>query len=202
MSNLSMALSLSQADHGPSSYQFIGGYMEGEEEGQEREEDEPEDVTSMFAASREQFQSTIYLSPPPTAHFQASSPERDEGDPAPHEVVVSSTDQPPSVVDEEHPFVLNVSAGGDVVGFSGSGRSPATLRQHSTTRYLPGMFHSGCLPDLLPQFPSWSLVCLGSYNSYNPTIGTYTSLLLFSYWLVLDQSCFIIIINNVNEYVN
>lgn len=45
------------------------------------------------------------------------------------------------------------------------------MGQHSTTEYLPGMLHTDSLPGLLPKFPSWSLVLLGKYSSYNPTQG-------------------------------
>ena len=44
-------------------------------------------------------------------------------------------------------------------------------RQHSTTEYLPGMLHSNSPPGLLPKFPSWSLLQLGEYSSYNPSTG-------------------------------
>jgi len=46
-----------------------------------------------------------------------------------------------------------------------------TQRQHSTTEYLPGMLHSNCPHGLLPKFPSWSILQLGEYSSYNPTTG-------------------------------
>jgi len=46
-----------------------------------------------------------------------------------------------------------------------------TQRQHSTTEYLPGMLHSNSPPGLLPKFPSWSLLQLGEYSSYNPSTG-------------------------------
>ena len=48
-----------------------------------------------------------------------------------------------------------------------------TQRQHSTTEYLPGMLHSNSPPGLLPKFPSWSLLQLGEYSSYNPSTGNY-----------------------------
>jgi len=47
----------------------------------------------------------------------------------------------------------------------------AAQRQHSTTEYLPGMLHSNSPPGLLPKFPSWSLLQLGDYSSYNPSTG-------------------------------
>ena len=46
-----------------------------------------------------------------------------------------------------------------------------TQRQHSTTEYLPGMLHSNSPPGLLPKFPSWSILQLGDYSSYNPATG-------------------------------
>jgi len=50
----------------------------------------------------------------------------------------------------------------------------ATQRQHSTTEYLPGMLHSNSPLGLLPKFPSWSILQLGDYSSYNPATGNYT----------------------------
>lgn len=51
--------------------------------------------------------------------------------------------------------------------------SSAAQRQHSTTEYLPGMVHSNSPVGLLPKFPSWSLVLLGDYSSYNAVQGEY-----------------------------
>lgn len=45
------------------------------------------------------------------------------------------------------------------------------VRQPSTTEYLPGMLHTESPHSLLPQFPSWSLVCLGSSCLYSHNIG-------------------------------
>ncbi|KAF4519229.1 hypothetical protein B566_EDAN009790 [Ephemera danica] len=41
----------------------------------------------------------------------------------------------------------------------------------STTEYLPGMLHTASPPGLLPQFPSWSLVCLGPSSLYSHNHG-------------------------------
>ncbi|XP_053379318.1 nonsense-mediated mRNA decay factor SMG8-like isoform X1 [Mercenaria mercenaria] len=49
--------------------------------------------------------------------------------------------------------------------------SPAPLRQHSTTEYLPGMIHTESPVGLLPKFPSWSLICLGKSTLYSHTQG-------------------------------
>ena len=46
------------------------------------------------------------------------------------------------------------------------------LRQHSTTEYLPGMLHTNSPSGLLPKFPSWSILQLGEYSSYNPSTGS------------------------------
>uniref|UniRef100_A0A7G3A9K2 Nonsense-mediated mRNA decay factor SMG8 n=1 Tax=Lutzomyia longipalpis TaxID=7200 RepID=A0A7G3A9K2_LUTLO len=52
------------------------------------------------------------------------------------------------------------------------GESPEKiLRQHSTTEYLPGMVHTQSITGLLPQFPSWSLVCIGPSSIYSHTSG-------------------------------
>lgn len=45
------------------------------------------------------------------------------------------------------------------------------LRQPSTTEYLPGMVHTESPSGLLPQFPSWSLVCVGSSSLYSHNTG-------------------------------
>ncbi|XP_077998852.1 nonsense-mediated mRNA decay factor SMG8-like [Glandiceps talaboti] len=44
-------------------------------------------------------------------------------------------------------------------------------RQPSTTEYLAGMLHTNSPPGLLPRFPSWSLVCLGTADTYKAAIG-------------------------------
>uniref|UniRef100_A0A182MBL4 Nonsense-mediated mRNA decay factor SMG8 n=1 Tax=Anopheles culicifacies TaxID=139723 RepID=A0A182MBL4_9DIPT len=44
-------------------------------------------------------------------------------------------------------------------------------RLPSTTEYLPGMLHSASPAGLLPRFPSWSLVCLGSSSIYTHNTG-------------------------------
>nr|CAD7392788.1 unnamed protein product [Timema cristinae] len=47
----------------------------------------------------------------------------------------------------------------------------ALLRQPSTTEYLPGMLHVDSPSGLLPQFPSWSLICLGPSSLYSHNLG-------------------------------
>ncbi|XP_050420698.1 nonsense-mediated mRNA decay factor SMG8 isoform X3 [Adelges cooleyi] len=50
-------------------------------------------------------------------------------------------------------------------------REKSLVRQPSTTEYLPGMLHTESPNSLLPQYPSWSLVCLGSSCLYSHNIG-------------------------------
>ncbi|XP_065357000.1 nonsense-mediated mRNA decay factor SMG8 [Calliphora vicina] len=45
------------------------------------------------------------------------------------------------------------------------------VRQPSTTEYLPGMMHTESPIGLLPQFPSWSLCCVGSSSVYSHSNG-------------------------------
>ncbi|XP_055547065.1 nonsense-mediated mRNA decay factor SMG8 [Wyeomyia smithii] len=45
------------------------------------------------------------------------------------------------------------------------------IRQPSTTEYLPGMLHAASPTGLLPQFPSWSLLCLGPSSIYTHNSG-------------------------------
>ncbi|KAL7630023.1 UNVERIFIED_CONTAM: hypothetical protein RMT77_019855 [Armadillidium vulgare] len=44
-------------------------------------------------------------------------------------------------------------------------------RQASTTEYLASMLTTSSPPGLLPQFPSWSLVCLGPSSLYSHNAG-------------------------------
>ncbi|KAK6633972.1 hypothetical protein RUM44_004579 [Polyplax serrata] len=45
------------------------------------------------------------------------------------------------------------------------------IRQPSTTEYLPTMLHTESPSGLLPQFSSWSLVCLGPSSLYSHNVG-------------------------------
>lgn len=48
---------------------------------------------------------------------------------------------------------------------------PGMLRQPSTTEYLPGMVTTNSPSGLLPQFPSWSLMCIGRSLLYSHSTG-------------------------------
>uniref|UniRef100_A0A2S2PTR6 Nonsense-mediated mRNA decay factor SMG8 n=2 Tax=Schizaphis graminum TaxID=13262 RepID=A0A2S2PTR6_SCHGA len=58
-----------------------------------------------------------------------------------------------------------------VTDTDGDTKEKSLVRQPSTTEYLPGMLHTESPNSLLPQFPSWSLVCLGSSCLYSHNIG-------------------------------
>ncbi|KAK7791770.1 hypothetical protein R5R35_012316 [Gryllus longicercus] len=50
-------------------------------------------------------------------------------------------------------------------------KDKSLVRQPSTTEYLPGMLHAESPAGLLPQFPSWSLICLGPSSLYSHNLG-------------------------------
>nr|CAD7597733.1 unnamed protein product [Timema genevievae] len=83
----------------------------------------------------------------------------------PEEAVSRLSLQPPKEQDG-HEIVIQVSDAD-----SDSGKDKALLRQPSTTEYLPGMLHADSPSGLLPQFPSWSLVCLGPSSLYSHNLG-------------------------------
>lgn len=70
------------------------------------------------------------------------------------------------VVDDEqsmNEIVIQVGAAED--------DSKGIFRQASTTEYLSGMVHTLTPTGLLPQFPSWSLVCVGHSSVYAHNSG-------------------------------
>ncbi|XP_026465083.1 protein SMG8-like [Ctenocephalides felis] len=64
-------------------------------------------------------------------------------------------------------IIIQVSENGD----GDQTKEKGLVRQPSTTEYLPGMLHMQSPPGLLPQFPSWSLVCLGASSLYSHNLG-------------------------------
>ncbi|XP_012536412.1 protein SMG8 [Monomorium pharaonis] len=50
-------------------------------------------------------------------------------------------------------------------------KDKSLVRQPSTTEYLPGMLHTESPAGLLPQFSSWSLICLGPSSLYSHNLG-------------------------------
>ncbi|KYQ55349.1 Protein SMG8 [Trachymyrmex zeteki] len=59
---------------------------------------------------------------------------------------------------------------GDIPRLS-SKTNKSLVRQPSTTEYLPGMLHTESPAGLLPQFSSWSLICLGPSSLYSHNLG-------------------------------
>lgn len=57
------------------------------------------------------------------------------------------------------------------VGETTEKKDKIIARLHSTTEYLPGMVHTSSPIGLLPQFPSWSLVCIGPSSVYSHNTG-------------------------------
>ncbi|XP_069701408.1 nonsense-mediated mRNA decay factor SMG8 isoform X3 [Periplaneta americana] len=71
-----------------------------------------------------------------------------------------------SLPDTSHEIIIQVSDAD-----SEANKEKALVRQPSTTEYLPGMLHADSPAGLLPQFPSWSLVCLGPSSLYSHNLG-------------------------------
>lgn len=59
-------------------------------------------------------------------------------------------------------------------------------RQPSTTEYLSGMVHLMSPIGLLPQFPSWSLVCVGHSSVYSHNSGSMFRIL----FKIRSKNCF------------
>lgn len=66
---------------------------------------------------------------------------------------------------ESHKVVIEVSDDSE------NAKEKSLVRQPSTTEYLPGMLHTESPAGLLPQFSSWSLVCLGPSSLYSHNLG-------------------------------
>ncbi|XP_034946459.1 protein SMG8 [Chelonus insularis] len=67
---------------------------------------------------------------------------------------------------DAHKVVIEVTEG-DL----DNSKEKALIRQPSTTEYLPGMLNTESPAGLLPQFSSWSLVCLGPSSLYSHNLG-------------------------------
>ncbi|XP_076653468.1 nonsense-mediated mRNA decay factor SMG8 isoform X1 [Halictus rubicundus] len=75
---------------------------------------------------------------------------------------LSKTSLTPS---DAHKVVIEVSDS------DADNKEKSLVRQPSTTEYLPGMLHTESPAGLLPQFSSWSLVCLGPSSLYSHNLG-------------------------------
>lgn len=79
-----------------------------------------------------------------------------------HDVIAEPSDD-----DSINEIVIQV--GGDEKEES---KEKGIYRQPSTTEYLSGMVHTLSPIGLLPQFPSWSLVCIGHSSVYSHNSGS------------------------------
>lgn len=90
---------------------------------------------------------------------QAAQPAGEEHEESPASLGKA---EPCVVVDEDN--IVEVSGIRDQLNNSS--------RDVSTTQYLPCMLHVHSPPGILPRYPSWSLVCLGSSSLYSHNAGT------------------------------
>lgn len=79
----------------------------------------------------------------------------------------SSDECPPNVIEKINSKDVNDVASREIT------LNNHRLLQHqpSTTEYLPGMVHTESPTGLLPQFPSWSLCCVGTSSIYSHANG-------------------------------
>lgn len=68
-------------------------------------------------------------------------------------------------------FVIKLKDANNSCGNLNEDHAAATMRQVSTTEYLRGMVTTTCPLGVLPQFPSWSLLCIGPSSIYSHNNG-------------------------------
>ena len=100
---------------------------------------------------------------------QAAQPGADDHEDSP----ASLGKVDPEVTDEEN-----------VMEVAGKQQLNNSSRDVSTTQYLPCMLHVHSPPGILPRYPSWSLVCLGSSSLYSHNAGIEEVGLFLFNWLV------------------
>ncbi|KAL2743606.1 nonsense-mediated mRNA decay factor SMG8 isoform X3 [Vespula maculifrons] len=100
--------------------------------------------------------------------YESGAPSPLKSDPTEEDVprLSNKTSLTPS---DGHKVVIEVSD--DAENTKGSLLQKSLVRQPSTTEYLPGMLHTESPAGLLPQFSSWSLVCLGPSSLYSHNLG-------------------------------
>lgn len=89
-----------------------------------------------------------------------------------HEVIAESTDGADDDDDEDDGGSINeivIKVGIEEKEVSAE---KGIYRQPSTTEYLQGMVHLTSPCGLLPQYPSWSLVCVGHSSVYSHNSGS------------------------------
>lgn len=91
-----------------------------------------------------------------------SDNQSNENNSSDHEIIDEPSDD-----DSINEIVIKV--GGEEIEES---NEKGIYRQPSTTEYLSGMVHTFSPVGLLPQFPSWSLVCVGHSSVYSHNSGS------------------------------
>ncbi|KAL2714327.1 nonsense-mediated mRNA decay factor SMG8 isoform X3 [Vespula squamosa] len=96
--------------------------------------------------------------------YESGAPSPLKSDPTEEDVprLSNKTSLTPS---DGHKVVIEVSDDAE------NTKEKSLVRQPSTTEYLPGMLHTESPAGLLPQFSSWSLVCLGPSSLYSHNLG-------------------------------
>lgn len=90
----------------------------------------------------------------------ATEEDKTDGDEAEESLDEEDEDEEDDYTDDDFPDMLDTF------------RSYLTIgKQSSTTEYLPGMLHTLSPTGLLPEFSSWSLVCLGPSSLYSHNLG-------------------------------
>lgn len=88
--------------------------------------------------------------------------QSNENNSSDHEVIAEPSD-------DESINEIVIKVGGEE---SEESKEKGIYRQPSTTEYLSGMVHTLSPVGLLPQFPSWSLVCVGHSSVYSHNSGS------------------------------
>lgn len=91
-----------------------------------------------------------------------SDNQSNENNSSDHEVIAEPSD-------DESINEIVIKVGGEE---SEESKEKGIYRQPSTTEYLSGMVHTLSPVGLLPQFPSWSLVCVGHSSVYSHNSGS------------------------------
>lgn len=90
------------------------------------------------------------------------SQRSNENDSSDHEVIAEPSD-------DESINEIVIKVGGEE---NEESTEKGIIRQPSTTEYLSGMVHTSSPAGLLPQFSSWSLVCVGHSSVYSHNSGS------------------------------
>lgn len=103
----------------------------------------------------------------PDDNNAANPVESNQNTSSDHEILSESSDQDTN--DSVNEIVIQVGGEENEVD-----TEKGIYRQPSTTEYLSGMIHTLTPSGLLPQYPSWSLVCVGHSSIYSHNSGLST----------------------------